>query len=87
MWVDESTNRIGIDISHDDFVRVFQSKFSTGDAKITPTMSLVWFDSEGKAFDGTNGRPDLTNEFSLEITDKQLEEATENPCATAARKM
>jgi hypothetical protein len=50
-------------------------------------MSLLWYDSEGKPFDGTNGRPNLVNDFTLEIRDKVLEETTVNECAQAARRL
>jgi hypothetical protein len=52
-------------------------------------MSLVWYDSEGKPFDGNNGRPDLTNTFNLEIRDKELEteDPADNKCAQAARRL
>jgi hypothetical protein len=75
-WVEDG--RIRINISRDDFVSRFQSKFATLDTTISTTMSLVWYDSEGKPFDGNNGRPDLTNAFTLEIRDKELEVATDN---------
>jgi hypothetical protein len=43
-------------------------------------LTIGWFDSEGKRFDGSNGRPDLTNEIELQIIDRELA-TTENECA------
>jgi hypothetical protein len=61
-------------------VNRFQRDFNTLGNQVAATVRIVWFDSEGKRFDGTGGRPDLTNEFELQIVDEELA-TTVNECA------